>query len=150
MTDCDWEAVDAQFCEICEKTGFLLADPTPTAALPVEAGPLAVATVGFTGVALGTVEVAGPLATVAAMVANLLEDSDDTEAQARALLMELANIAAGCFLGVLTGGQGQATFSPPMINDLDASAWRDLLADPASRGYLADEGPLVLRCRVDP
>jgi len=139
---CDQMELDAAFCRVCEEVVFALVDPVSLEDLVDEAGPYLAATVSVDGPITGSVSILTSLPTVQELASNLLVDDAD-EGTGPALLRELANIAAGVLVGLLTDEQGLCSFGVPSDRVCDQGRWQQACAAEGSRGYRCDEGSLL-------
>ena len=143
----DYEERDQAFCDICEEVGFILLDPVDPPAVIDLSGPYHQATVQLSGAVQGSVLIAGPLAGLKDMVANVLDVDDEDDPQpAIHFLSELANIAAGVFVGLVTDSTGICDYSIPAAREMAAADWQACCRDAGTRCYASDEGALIWRC----
>ena len=140
------------FCDVAEKTAFMLADPLEKDDLEEAGGPCVQVVMHFTGGMKGSVSIAAPEGMKSELAANILgmdADNPTVAAQADDALKELLNVTCGNLLTAIAGEGTVFDLSLPEIADLEEDTWQSLVADDETIAFDVDDHLVLLRFEVE-
>lgn len=149
--NCD-QVVTEVFTSVMEQTAFMFGEPADKDELPLSGTPLVQASMSFHGPMGGTLLMAVPQAACLEITANVLGmETDDPFVAERATdsLKEILNVTCGHILTELAGDKPVFDLSIPEVSQLDEPAAAELLADPRTLAFQADDSPMLVRLAID-
>lgn len=141
------EQIDAVFVSVLEKLAFMFAEVVPKEEIPADVDALLQADISFEGHASGQLSLMVGKDICDELASNILgtdpgDVSDDDSLDA---MGELLNTICGQLLTTIIGDKPVFNLSSPEASRAVCGEWQALLNDSATRSFLIDESPVLLK-----
>lgn len=147
------DVLDRVFPGVLSEFAFIFGDPVTRDAVPDLKGRAFVARLPFHGDLIGRLEVAVPEALAVVIVANTLGVESGSPAAARGsqdAVKEVASVLGSQLATSIEGQTGRIELSPPTVSIMSGDEWNRLRSDAATRSFLVDDSPAMVRVQLAP
>jgi CheY-specific phosphatase CheX len=142
----------AVFCNVCEESAFMFAEPVAPSHLPSGEPDSLRTDITYTGPFSGSMMLAAPFTMCHELAANMRSgDKEKAGASQKATeaLQKLLTITCRQFLAALSGEETVFDLSPPTSARIDLPAWNHLNALPGTLQILVEDYPVLLHINIE-